>query len=132
MGKSSNQRFPASRLQFSLRTLLIAALILGPLSGWYGPWMVAKLHELVTKPEQPTPPPAVALTPRAAAIQQRKLQLQLRRMQAELEQMLEQREQRLLWLRSDELDPDYPNSLINRDGTFNMRYHHPPESGSIE
>lgn len=120
------------RLQFSLRTLLIAALILGPLSGWYGPWLVAKIHELVTKPEQPTPATAVPLPPRVVAFQQQRMQMQLRLMQQELELMLEQHEQRLLLLTADEPDPDVPKSLINRDGTFNMRYHHPPESGSIE
>ncbi len=38
----------ARRLQFSLRTLLVLMLVLGPLSGWYGPGAISQLWQLVT------------------------------------------------------------------------------------
>jgi hypothetical protein len=42
-------------MQFSLRTLIIAAMFLGPLSGWYGPWLVAQLQDLMANDPPPQP-----------------------------------------------------------------------------
>jgi hypothetical protein len=45
------------RIQFSLRTLLVSAMILGPLSGWYGPWIVTQLRDLMADDPKAQPAP---------------------------------------------------------------------------
>jgi hypothetical protein len=93
------------RAQFSLRTLLVSAMILGPLSGWYGPWIVTQLRDLMADDPkaQPAPNPQ---------------RLQMAKLQARLQQRQQQLRLQRLPLRG--VSP----LLVNPDGTFNMRYHH--------
>jgi hypothetical protein len=97
------------RAQFSLRTLLVSAMILGPLSGWYGPWIVTQLQDLMA--DDPKAQPAPPSPPR----------LQMAKLQARLQQLQQRRQQlRLQSLPLRDVSP----LLVNPNGTFNMRYHH--------
>lgn len=102
-------------------------LVLGPLSGWYGPSIITQVRDLLENESPTTPPIAPNLTP--SSNQQRQLRLEqrqtrLRALQASFEadrqaalQRLEDRTSRMGYER---------NPLVNRNGTFNMRYHLPP------
>jgi hypothetical protein len=106
------------RAQFGLRTLLVSAMILGPLSGWYGPWIVTQLRDLMANDPKAQPAP-----PSPQRLQMAKLQARLQQLQQRRQQLRPQRLPRR----------DVSPLLVNPNGTFNMRYHHDaPVSIEIE
>jgi hypothetical protein len=123
------------RFQFGLRALLVLMSVLGPLSGWYGPLIITHMRDLLVD-GAPTNPP---ITP--GQIQQQRLRLhqmetlRLKQMQARSQasqaridahrQTREAHRQARLEQRASQMG-DGLNPLINRNGTFNMRYHLPP------
>lgn len=117
--------------QFSIRTLLILMSILGPLSGWYGPSLVSQLREFMASDASQTKPNAPIARPLRpfvmskstaelwAAREEARLQRRIRSLQfhADRENAKWQRENRL------SLENQRYNPRVNRDGTFNMRFH---------
>jgi hypothetical protein len=138
---SRHRRRAKKRIQFSLRTLLVLMLVLGPLSGWYGPLIITQIRDLLVD-RSPTNP---TITPTRGQIQQRKTlyqealwleQMRIAKIQPSLDRIEAHRQ-----VREEELREAHRrarleerttqrrggrNPLINRNGTFNMRYHLPP------
>lgn len=79
------QKKPMKRLQFSLRTLLISALILGPLTGWFGPVIIEGLWNLLAE-EDPSPTRRMVRIPRPAPVSRPPQALQLFQTQLDAEQ----------------------------------------------
>lgn len=96
-------------------------LVLGPLSGWYGPAIFAHLRKLMSNDSVNTQPATPNLRFNVFPQQQHRI-MQAQRL-AELEAKLAA--QRRLMMEASQFNrPDNP--LVNPDGTFNMRYHLPP------
>jgi ABC-type bacteriocin/lantibiotic exporter with double-glycine peptidase domain len=117
--------------QFSLRTLLIAATILGPLLGWYGPATVTWLQALMTN--YSSQPASLGQLLTANSVQRQRIiqkQRTVQQLQAIQQQRLTSRNLRIQQIldAQEERERDlrmrsgrYP--LVNSNGTFNMRYH---------
>lgn len=133
--QSRQRRCAKKRIQLSLRTLLVLMLILGPLSGWYGPVIVAHLRDLLA--DRSTISPANT-TNTKSQIQQRLLEETLKLVEqrqtenqavlARIEAHRRARDAHRRARRQERMaETDRgENPLINRNGTFNMRYHHRP------
>jgi hypothetical protein len=145
---SDGGRRAKKRIQFSLRTLLVLMFLLGPLSGWYGPLIITQIRDLLVD-RSPTNP---TITPKPGQIQQRKTlyhealrleQIRIAKIQPSLDRIEAHRQVREAHrqTRLEELREAHRrarleerttqrggvrNPLINRNGTFNMRYHLPP------
>ena len=105
------------RIQFGVRTLLLVMLILGPISGWYAPWIIRELRGLMSGGSQKA-------TPATAAPSVTNSQQKLQQLQAQFDADRER-------LRQQRINDAVRSSLrsqrrINPNGTFNMKYHLPP------
>ncbi|MEM8671288.1 MAG: hypothetical protein AAGG48_27450 [Planctomycetota bacterium] len=107
------------RFQFGIRAILLTMIVLGPISGWYGPVVVSRVLDHFA--EDPTPDDNA----RKRAITYWKFRSIVREMEASA---------KARQLRRDtELPPPIPIELrgpmVNSDGTFNMLFH---DSTSID
>jgi hypothetical protein len=115
-------------------------LVLGPLSGWYGPLIITQIRDLLVD----TTPADTTFTPTTGQIRERQAlyqeakkkalrleQIRIAKIQPSLDrieahrQVREAHRQARLEERTTQRGGGR-NPLINRNGTFNMRYHLPP------
>lgn len=124
------------RLQFSIRSLLIFVLVLGPLSGWYGPQIVVQIRALWVDET----PVVSKMTPTLSQIQARQAMYkkalerqgkhrattQASRDRIEAHRLVREAYRQSRLAAATTQGTSNRNPLVKRDGTFNMRYHLSP------
>ena len=105
------------RVQFSIRTLLLAMLIVGPLSGIMGPRLATRLLDYLSYDAEAAEAARLSRTIKLRQQQQIRLwRAQIR----QLQQYSLNKQRNLLIHRPSSIRP-----RTNSDGTFDMRYHLP-------